>query len=396
MERRANDEKSPSKDRPTDSARTRKKHLDKHIDDHGLIYSLHKRTLEETVLQYKYLFCTPLYWTHRHEKVLHVVWPHPRGCGWSPPTALLSSTASAFHLMNMMPARVAGFIGDLERGHEFHGDLHMPMAAMLNAVHSSNESYLKPILFWHLNDGEKFLRVETQHLDIVYGNTKYKFLPQVSIYRQAIKRSSSAAVDSEDADDGGNFWRMVHLNWTDVASGARRYSEYGRNFCRYGLHEGMSMRECADGAAHPHFIPGIFIAMEQKYRLGKWCGQNVEEKDEKKGKRAGAHGTPTWQILLTDGPDHHYCCHLYTTRVPGFIVDSFEKPARLPILAPPSHTRVNGTLGVWKGKGGFRFRIAHVRIPYMPQDTFRERLRATIIFHRNNYGEMDKEMGKAK
>ncbi|KAI1739254.1 hypothetical protein F4680DRAFT_466747 [Xylaria scruposa] len=395
MEQRANDQKSLSKDKSKDFARTRKKHLDAHIDDYDLIWSVYKHTLEETIQRYKYLFCTPLFWTHRQEKVLHVLWQHPRGFGWNPTAALMISTARAFPLINMLPFQVAGYISDLEKGRGLHLDLHMPLVRLLNALYN-DESNLKPIIYSQINDGEKFLRVETQRLDIVYGNTKYKFLPQVSVYREDTKRSSSAAVDSVDADEAGNFWRMVHLSWTDLSNGARKYSEYGRNFFRHGILEGMSMCECADGASHPHFMPGIFIAMEQKYRRRNWYGQKGEEKDEKKDKRAGARGTPTWQILLTNGPAHQPCAHLYTSRVPGFIVDSFEKPARSRILAPPSYTRVNGTRGGLKWKWGLTFRITHTRIPYMPRETFRQRLRAAITFHRDYFGKMDKGTGKDK
>ncbi|KAI0854577.1 hypothetical protein F4860DRAFT_522991 [Xylaria cubensis] len=392
MEHHASDQKSLSKDKSTDLARTHKKHHDEHIDDIGLVYSLHKCTLEATILQYKYLFCTPLYWTHRHEKVLHVRWHHLTGCGWSPPTALLS-IASAFPLVDISPAYVASCISVLEKGYGLYCGVHRPMVDLLNALYDGNESSLKPILDALLNDGDKFLRVDTQRVDIVYGDTQYRFLPELSIYRQAIKRSSFAAADDENADEAETFWRMIHLNWTDVCAGARMFPEHGRNFHRYGVAEGMSVHERLYGGPHPYFIPGIFIAMEQRYRLRKWSGQKVEETDEKKDKRAGAHGTPTWQILFTDGPTHHTCAHLYTTQVPGFIVDSLEKPARSRIPALPTYFVDRSTLKVLKEKGGFRFRITHARIPYFPQDTFRKRLRATITFHRD-YFETRKKKGK--
>ncbi|KAI0454833.1 hypothetical protein F5B21DRAFT_473638 [Xylaria acuta] len=224
-----------------------------------------------------------------------------------------------------------------------------------------------------------------EYLDIMYGTTKYRFLSKVPVYRQETKGSSTAATDDEDTDETGNFWRMVHLNRTDIVDGARRHPEHGENFRQYGVREGMSEDECSDEAGHPHFIPGVFIAMAQRYRLEEWDGQGGEEKDGQNDKREMANGAPTWQILLTDGPRDRFCAHLYTAQVPGFIVDSFEAPAA------PTSTQGNGTTDRENGNRRFKFPIRHNRVPYAPFNTFRERLRYAITVDRDGFGTTGKD-----
>ncbi|KAI0454834.1 hypothetical protein F5B21DRAFT_221588 [Xylaria acuta] len=61
---------------------------------------MRKGALDDIVQKYKYLYSTPLFWTHRHEKALHVVWQHPAGWRWSPPADLVLA-ASDFPLINV-------------------------------------------------------------------------------------------------------------------------------------------------------------------------------------------------------------------------------------------------------------------------------------------------------
>ncbi|KAJ8109878.1 hypothetical protein ONZ43_g6016 [Nemania bipapillata] len=130
--------------------------------------------------------------------------------------------------------------------------------------------------------------------------------------------------------------------------------------------------------------------MAQRYRLKQWDGQEVGIPSRGKAeKNEGDNAAPTWQVLLTDGPNDNMYAHLYTTQVPPYLVNCLETPGKLhlpPLEADTTkHARDEGECKDAQGDMPFDFLIRHTRISYDPTDTFRIRLREAIIFSRDSF-----------
>ncbi|KAI0443247.1 hypothetical protein F4803DRAFT_574797 [Xylaria telfairii] len=252
------------------------------------------------------------------------------------------------------------------------------MAALLSGVYDGDFHGILPAL---PSTQSTFLRLELQYVDIKYGHKRTRFLCRIPAYRLDINPRSIAAAGNGGPGWARGFWRMVHIDCEAVAHGARKYWADGKNLRQYGTREGILEDEGSD--CHPHFIPGVFIAMAQRYRAKDWDGQQAEEEHG----HIDQHVAPTWQILFTNGTKDNMYAHLYTTQVPGFIQDSFETPARLHAPIASASTQSNATIGRELVHGRFEFRISHTKILYMPSENFRQRLRYAIVIDRDRFGE---------
>ncbi|KAJ8126872.1 hypothetical protein O1611_g6765 [Lasiodiplodia mahajangana] len=250
-----------------------------------------------------------------------------------------------------------------------------------------------------LSPSQKFLRVEKEDIKIAYGRMKFHFLPRVPVYRIDVMPDIDIEADEGITDDGHQgptapesegFWRMVHLDFTHIFDGANTYRKYGRNFRTYGVRHVMTKYEWMDRFEYeygegewnqPHFIPGVFIAMTQRYRRREWVGQGDEVADV----------PPVWQILLTDGPNDILHAHIYTTQVPDFLVSYFDTPTEMFLPLPPTDTQSNGAADHGSENKEeieevpFDFRIRHTIVAYRPSNTFRERLRESIMLSRDSF-----------
>ncbi|KAJ2997092.1 hypothetical protein NUW58_g760 [Xylaria curta] len=285
-------------------------------------------------------------------------------------------------------------------------------------------------------DCQNFLRLELRSLDIMYDQTRFKFLPKVPVYSLDTKRFGDTSFKTEELWEKESCWRMAHIDYAHISDGMLYCKKNTKNFFKYGFREGMSLSECRDryqqgygdeGWSHPHFIPGLFIAMSQTYQrhqYRRWARGNSGKRDhkgktndtrdmyddEQGGALVSPNGIPesyksrsvpadhtdsTWQILLTDGPNDQDFAHLYTTNVPSFIIASFASPSKLHFSVPPTETQQNSAAGCGSESGekkeceyedaSFDFLICHTKIAYEPQNTFRQRLREAITFARDSY-----------
>lgn len=192
---------------------------------------------------------------------------------------------------------------------------------------------------------------------------------------------------------------MVHLDYVHISEGLAMSRLYKRNFKKYGLAEGMTECEYMDRYEyeygdgewnHPHFIPGVFIAMAQRYRWRQWDGQKTNRSSKNISKKNKVNNaTPIWQILLTDGPNDNMHAHVYTTQVPPYIINYFETTGKSHLPPTPANNKKRGRVdheGVGAGRDmPFDFRIRHTRVSYDPNDTFRERLREAITYSRGGF-----------
>ncbi|KAI0976625.1 hypothetical protein F4678DRAFT_480134 [Xylaria arbuscula] len=298
----------------------------------------------------------------------------------------------------------------------------------------------------NFSPSDVFLRRDTVELFLYYGMRKCSVFPDTFAYRLDSKRSGGDKANSENTcgDGVAPFWRMVHLDCSHLASAVGLRNRFGRNFRNLGIRRrGMTMDHCTvrydyqrgyGKWSQPHFIPGVFIAMEQRYRRGKWMGQkngdnNQQEnkrrekrerkgeperndkhpaQDEKGGDASSADNgqvvtasgpTPIWQILFTDGQNDHVYAHLYTAQVPPFLVDCFDKPSQWHSPNPTTSAESNGAAENKNGHGhaqddaAFEFRICHTRIKYLPYESFRQRLRRAIVRSHYEYSVTEKEAG---
>ncbi|KAI0422596.1 hypothetical protein F5X98DRAFT_99876 [Xylaria grammica] len=455
-----------------------KRDIDRHADDADLFSSMSRGSLNEIISKHKYLYSIPLFWTHRHEKLLHVDWRPFQPASSSPvplvqrslhakqqrrkqrrrqqntsvqakelpkpqpvfmkrnrsrsllrlllssPQPLLPSPSLSFELIENHSSVVAHNIACLE-----DGSPRRPLARqqivqfLLSAVDKSDTAKI----FDRIRPCQKYLRLDNENISIYFGQRKHTFLSGVPVYRLKTKRNKHYGTDYGDE----NFWRMLHLDYTHIKDALRQNKRYGSNYRKYGVRiRGMTMEECTvrynyeqgdDKWSHPHFIPGVFIAMEQRYWNGWWRGQKLqksrekdtrrdEREDPKKRKCNNKHENetssgkaqktseaksvtvnrvaPTWQILVTDGPNDGTYAHLYTTRVPMFFIKSLDKPAQCQFRDPPASTEHSGVTkhdkGCKHGDVPFKFAIRHTMIAYKPYDSFRERLREAIVSSRDN------------
>ncbi|KAF2968998.1 hypothetical protein GQX73_g4527 [Xylaria multiplex] len=469
--------------------RKRRRTVDIHADDADLLSSMGKGPLDKIILKYTYLYTTPLFWTHRHEKLLHVEWQPSQQASSSPPLSLqcsrhpkhrrqqrqqqLISTQGAlrrlwckdpkkpqllsawnnqyqpllrlllrppqlrlpppplsFELIEAQSFIVAGSISYLEDNFCKEPFLRQQiMQFLLSGVDKSDTGNI----LGRISPFQNFLVLEEEDLSIYYGPQKYKFLWNVPVYRLGTKLKRNHDNKNNDIDGSYQkstppFWRMVHLDYTHINEALRQNKRYGSNYRKHGiLKKGMTMEECTvrydyeqgDGKwSHPHFMPGVFIAMAQRHKRNWWKGQVSgeeaiqrnrckDQKDHKCDKKRengtsskeflkkseAASGTtdrvaPIWQALLTDGPNDRTYAHLYTTQVPPFLVDSLEKPAQCQFRVPPANTK--GRRNTKNGKGNkhedmpFAFAIRHTQIAYKPYRSFRQRLREAIVCSRDS------------
>ncbi|KAI3338247.1 hypothetical protein F4824DRAFT_460154 [Ustulina deusta] len=488
----------------------RRRQIDKHADDAGLGSSMGKRPLDRIISEYRFLHVTPLFWTHRHEKVLHVVWQpfqpppshrllslersrHPsqqqrrqrkkqavprkllwkvqrkprRRLVWDnqyrplltpsqlqlllpSPHSLSPSPPAFFGLVEETPSLIAfktAFLADGQN--QMCMSRQRAMQILLSGV--DNRDVFR--IFDRIPPFRNFLRFETEDLYIFYGRQKYRFLWSTSVYRLDTKRNSDDATNSQNAHGEyrestapkiENFWRMVHLDSAHLTEASRKSNKHGRNFLKHGIEQmGMTMEECTvrydykrgdDEWSHPHFIPGVFIAMAQRYRSKQWKGQDGNEEGARgdtrdgqqeckhKHKHKNKHGeededgdtsakktpetskgqsvavsytVPTWQVIFTDSVNDCVYAHLYATQVPPFLLACFDKPAQWHSPVPPASTESNGAAA---GKNGckpedvsFDFAIRHTRIAYKPHRSFRERLREAITCSRDSFCAANKD-----
>ncbi|KAI1309780.1 hypothetical protein F5Y03DRAFT_57891 [Xylaria venustula] len=309
----------------------------------------------------------------------------------------------------------------------------------------------------NISPSDTFLRADVEGLGLFYGKKRYRLLHgtfHTFVYRLGIKRNKFNSNDT-CSDCPGPFWRMLHLDYVH-ANAATFSNRFGRNFRFHGIRRrGMTMDEykvrydyergCGKWS-QPHFIPGFFIAMEQRYRRLKWNGQKRKKnaqktadhdqqentrgrKRERKGKpehsdnhrdqidnggdassvkpldeNNGQVGTtssaaPTWQILFTDGHNDHVYAHLYTAQVPPFLIDCFQKPSQWHSPNPTTSAESNGAAEKKNGHGhaqedaSFDFTISHTRIKYQPYISFPQRLRRAIVRSHYEYSVAEKEAG---
>ncbi|KAI0400160.1 hypothetical protein F4802DRAFT_505926 [Xylaria palmicola] len=439
-----------------------KPHYNSHADDTRLHLAIQEKPLDAIVGRFRYLYATPLLWTHRHEKLLHVVWkiaPAPMSplpdiplpghryeckCNMRPsrkrnwhrfaqqivvearreatrperetwwalqhqpwveplrqkfPSVRtpLPSSPSSFVLVKEEETITSTAICSLRNCWDIrpYASQREAMQVLLSGVDESDSLDI----FDHIPISRQYLRLEEQDLDIMYGTMKHGFLPPVPVYRLATKRGGSDWADIEEADgDAGKFWRLAHIDQAHITQGYLAPKKGAANFYLDGVRNGMSYFECTDRYEyeyevsnwnHAHFIPGVFIAMAQRYRMGEWEDQggeygspsDTDDDDTPPGADAARSRSPRdgpiWQVLLTDPLNDLVYAHLYTAQVPGCVLDSLETPARRRIADPAAGGRDTRP---------FTFPIHHTPIAYAPNDdTFRERLRTAIEYCRDNF-----------
>ncbi|GAP84351.1 hypothetical protein SAMD00023353_0701690 [Rosellinia necatrix] len=415
-------------------------------DDATLDYSIRKCPLNDIIKVYPYMYTTPLFWTHRHEKVLHVVWqpfqstssplsPHPLSTlyygrpskrrkwqrlrqdllqaleakfkthaewriWWENPRRLHpGSSGPPFLLASwrpLLPSLPFSFELISESNFMIKDCIRFLRQRFPMAPATRQEDAMKVLLsavddwdtlgvFANLPPFRHFLRVMPIDLEIRIGRLRFDFLYRVPIYHLDTKEGSLATHKFRNWKSKlGTCWRMVHLDYTRIVKAMNHFKRYKKNFHIYGACKGMTKYEYTDRYeyeygdgewSHPHFIPGVFIALSQRYECKLWEFQ-----------------APVWQILLTDGPNDELYAHLYTTTVPGFLIHSFDTPGELRIPIPPSSTGEGSSAGhdikdEQHNKHEHMdapsdFVIYHTRIAYDPQPSFRERLRESIAFSR--------------
>ncbi|KAI1421863.1 hypothetical protein F5Y12DRAFT_664056 [Xylaria sp. FL1777] len=442
-----------------------RRHFDKHAHDTALLASLSKKPLNNIILEYKFLHVTPPFWTHRHEKLLHVAWQPFQ----PPPSPRLPSPQCSRHshrrrqqqqrrlkqqlrlqqskqatprklprIVERRPQRrlvrnlyrplptpsqlqqlllplpplyfkltvedqslITYHICHIESG-EFKStySIQRAMQALLSGVDEHPWfKILNPI-----TPSRDFLRLREENLCIFYGQKRYYFFMGTPVYRLDTQGNNENVNNNEvscgdlrgptQRNSIGTFWRMIHLDSTHVSLSIPITRKYGRNFRRYGIRDtGMSMDECTvrydyehgdENWSHPHFVPGVFISMEQRYRRNEWNGQ--------KGREKGVQAD--WQILFTDSPNDRVYAHLYTTRVPAFLVACFDEPTQWHSPVPSASEESNGASErKERNKHGdvpFEFAIRHTRIAYKPYESFRERLRQAIVYSLGSFGDANK------
>ncbi|KAI1132719.1 hypothetical protein F5Y10DRAFT_292410 [Nemania abortiva] len=439
-----------------------KRHFDEHIDDAGLLSSLYKGSLNKIIGEYKYLFTVPLYWTHRHEKALHVVWQplqppsqvslrmKPRhkcksrpSCHrklardiqeglrklrkdveekheWSdwmgkreinwlpfyksnplrplPPQRTLPSLPGSFELTCENSRVSMNAVLSLQNDNRGRTTLKQreAMQILLSAVDQWDQFSVRKRLL----PSQKFLRVEKHALGISYGQKTFQFLLRIPTYRMDAMPGTNAVTNDGSIDgrhqgptttETKGFWRMIHIDYAHVFDGMWKFHKLAWAFTIYGVRRGISRYEYSDRYEYeygkdkwnqPHFVPGVFIAMAQRYQARKWTGQKAMDDGV----------SPTWQILLTDGPNDNRHAHIYTTQVPPFLVDCFKTPAK---WYPPPNIQKNGTVDHESETAGgsepdvgevpFNFPIRHTMVEYEPHSSFRERLREAIMFSRDSF-----------
>ncbi|KAI0506916.1 hypothetical protein F5B22DRAFT_650231 [Xylaria bambusicola] len=472
--------------------------------------SISKRPLDGIVNEYKFLYVMPMFWTHRHEKVLHVVWqPFQQSASLNSPSSRCSRHGAQQkqrqQQLNQLRLRsqrkasqklILGVRRKPRRRLEWNNRYRPPLAPsqlqvslssrrlsppspapsfvlmeldfsttvsyifFLGGAHSyrtivSAQLYLQRLLsgvdeedcitkLHRVPTLQNFLRLQKENLRINYGKTAYPVLHNVPVYRLNTKVARSGESNGENPardswqsevseTETNRFWRLIHVDETHVAESLTKFYKYGRNFRDHGIvARGMSMREATaryeylpgDEWFHPHFIPGVFIAMEQRYRRNMWAGQkeceekpNVQgdtrhgqQKDKSEHKHGGKHphqhkkkrtnrmkkqkvGTaykpptsdlaPTWQILVTDGSNDSKSVHLYTAQVPDFIIAALDKPAQRHCSNTPPQ---GGKTTTNDEDIRFEFLIRHTSIPHIPYKSFQTRLREAIISSRDSFG----------
>ncbi|KAI0877720.1 hypothetical protein GGS24DRAFT_510585 [Hypoxylon argillaceum] len=446
------------------SQRQKKRHSNKHVDDAGLFSCMHKKPVSSIINDYKYLYTLPIFWTHRHEKVLHVLWQslqppscplppcqlplnylqspspgcrkqqiqqetlqtflrddwkNPRFIAWwrrqyrllLPPSYLRSSSRLtrphlpllpfSFELIKEDDRFISRTISDLRR--EFSLAPCNKQRDAIKIMLSGVDPFDTLKILNCLSPSQRFLRVEMERLEIMCGQRGFEFLPAVPIYRlgtilQTCNGKISGHHQGSTVSKAESFWRMAHIDYAHISKGMDMFNNYKRNFIVYGIREGMTTSECMDRYEyeygdgnwnHPHFIPGIFIAMAQRHRQKKWVGQERTFGGNEVRNVPANYIAPTWQILLTDGPNDDMYAHLYTTQVPTFLVTCFEKPGQWHPPPSPANVRNNARADYEnedaRGDASFDFLIRHTRISYDPETTFRERLREAIVFSRDSF-----------
>ncbi|KAI0109117.1 hypothetical protein GGR51DRAFT_569998 [Nemania sp. FL0031] len=305
----------------------------------------------------------------------------------------LPSLPFSFELINEDQEKITNSIASLQKkdGMIRHARQLKAMKILLSGV--DQEDTLQ--ILDRLSPSQKFLRVEEANVRIAYGREEFHFLSEVPVYRMDTMPSETTdGIDDHHqcptVPNTEGFWRMMHLDYTHIFEALHLHRTYGANFRIYGVRRGMSKYEYMERYEfeygegewnQPHFIPGVFIAMAQRYRRKGRFGQGG----------TGNNVAPTRQILLTDGPNDWHHAHLYTTQVPDFLLSSFDKPTEMHLPLPPISNQKESII-----KNGrqneeeleevpFDFPIRHTIIPYCPQDTFRERLREVIMLSRDSF-----------
>ena len=543
--------------------------IDHHADDATLAAAMSKRSLDQIVSKYNFMYVTPLYWTHHHEKVFHVVWQpftppasvdavercrnrvkklrqqqlrrrrrRPqrmkqqgqvsrmrklamkriqklwRRLSWdkryrplltpsqfqallSPPPPVPLVSPGSFELAEWGDGSDAlQPVIDLAKGCPV-GLKHSRVFCFKQLLKVCRQRGLQKILggvdrldscaiYNRIPPLQNYLRLSHTNVSIQYGRRTYKFLQDLPIYRL---RTKTAGVSLETSDNCSSIssgssssknklgypWRLLHLDGNALFSKEMEMEEShdhkrGRNFLREvdTGRKGLSMAECTarydyasgtDKWSHPHLIPGVFIGLEQRARRKRLSKQQLWGEGGKTGGGVGSQKEtsdvqrdftqvpsrrkPVWQIIVTDAPNDTVYAHLYTARVPEYLIASFERPGRphvhprAPPPPPPSssplppttttntntHDGSNGCNGSaenanannsnhhtenesdesnWREEekrgekkeeerideeeAQFEFPIRYTRIPYRPYDTFRSRLRHAIVSARDNLG----------
>ncbi|TGJ88304.1 hypothetical protein E0Z10_g477 [Xylaria hypoxylon] len=416
--------------------RKRKRNISKHADDVVLFSSMSTASLNKFILEYTHFNLPPLL----HCCLSNVVDIRNSNDGNGDGNEVyrykglyegfVPSPPLSFELIDNHSFIIAGSIAYLQDNFPQRPFLRQQIVQfLLSGVDKSDSGNILD----RISPSQNFLRLHEDTLSIYYGQHTYTFLRTVPVYRLGTKRNKhhnnniNGDCRESIACSIKNFWRMVHLDYTHINEALRQNKWGGKNYRKYGIQQkGMTMEECTvrydyeqgDGKwSHPNFIPGVFIAMAQRYR---WSGWKDVRKDKRKDQKEYKHNdkhengissgkesetsetrgvpingvAPTCQILLTDGPNDRTYAHLYTTQVPRFIISSLDEPGQCQFPVPPAKTKdsgVNGHNNEYQHEDlPFDFPIRHTKIAYEPYESFRQRLRESIVCSHESFRDAGK------
>jgi hypothetical protein len=329
--------------------------------------------LDRVIQKHQHLYVIPWYWTSCHERVLHVTW-HP----FQPlpqPLSRLSSSPSYFQLPDER----------MDKHGRIYGVSHLGLRNAVLMLSTQGNHYPRGLTKNHI-PSQGFLQFQLEFLTIKYGPHSCPLATKVHVFR-LITASTMDIGLAINNDHRPGFWRMIYLDGFDIQAWSDKYKRFARNLKLYGDVDYV----CDDPFGswrHPHFIPGVFIAMAQRYEKAKWYGQRKELLVGK--------GAPTWQILISNRRADFVNAHLYTAQVPKFFLDCFNEPGRIhrPAEADRAETRnVDARQRNDASEGGQPdFLIRHTPVAHSPVETFLYRLRQAIILSRD-FGELGTATG---